>query len=115
MKPDIKSQEDIELLIHNFYRKLVVKSEMQPFFQSTDLESHLPRMIAFWCFLLLDKPGYKTNVTQFHEHMPFQEAHMTIWLNLFHETIDSLFNGQKATFAKERASLLGYTMLAKKR
>lgn len=114
MKRDIQSKNDIEILVKEFYNSLLQTPEIQPFFSTLDLTSHLPKMISFWCFILLDEPGYKTNVTQLHENIPFQKQHMSIWLDLFIRTIDSNFTGIKASMAKERATLLGHTMLYQK-
>ena len=36
------------------------------FFEGLDLDHHLPRISAFWEMVLLNKPGYTTNVTDVH-------------------------------------------------
>jgi hemoglobin len=35
------------------------------------------------------------------------------WVHLFHATVDQLFEGEKAQLAKERATVLGWTMASK--
>jgi hemoglobin len=43
-------------------------------------------------------------------HMPLSPAHFERWVSLFHETVDALFSGGKAEMAKQRASLIAWTI-----
>lgn len=113
MKPDISKKEDITLIINDFYSKVVKNEKIGAFFKNLDFDHHLPKMIHFWSFVLLDEPGYTTNVTQKHENMPLKQEHFDEWLRLFSETVDSYFEGEKAEMAKSRAQLLGFTMASK--
>jgi hypothetical protein len=36
-----------------------------------------------------------------------------LWVNLFKQTVDELFEGEKAELAKQRAVVLGWTMGSK--
>ena len=62
---------------------------------------------ALLVFVLLDQPGYSTNVTEKHIQMPLKKEHFDEWINLFCNTMDALFEGEKATLGKERAKLIG--------
>lgn len=110
---DISSKEDISLLVHDFYGKVLKDEELSLFFKDLDFEIHIPNMIHFWSFALLNEPGYKTNVVEKHLHMPLREAHFDRWLNLFNETIDEHFSGEIANQAKQRAQLIGWTIKSK--
>jgi hemoglobin len=110
---DISSKEDITLLVYKFYGKVNKDDELSPFFKDLDFEVHMPKMIHFWSFALLNEPGYTTNVVEKHLHMPLQEVHFERWLNLFNETIDEHFSGEIANQAKQRAQLIGWTIKSK--
>lgn len=110
---DIQTRADIEELITFFYSKVSEDPELFPFFVNIDWEIHLPQMIHFWCFALLDEPGYTTNVVEKHLHMPLTAKHFSTWLAYFNETIDLLFSGEKAEAAKQRAAVIGWTIQSK--
>lgn len=109
----IENKEDIGLLVNTFYTKVLANKILAPFFQNLDFEHHMPKMIHFWSFILLDEEGYKTNMTEVHSRMKLTPELFDTWVNLFCETVDSLFNGEKAELAKQRAQLLGWTMKSK--
>jgi len=107
---DISSKEDVTLLVNEFY-DLVLKDEvLAPFFKHLNFEAHLPRMIHFWSFVLLDETGYTTNVTDKHLKMPLKQEHFDQWISLFNQTVNSLFEGEKAEMAKQRAHLISWTI-----
>ena len=115
MKKDISNKSDIELMIRTFYSSLLTNEEIKPVFANTDFEAHMPHMIAFWSFVLLDEEGYKTNVFDKHVHLAIKEEHFGIWLEHFEKTINSLFEGEKAELAKLRAQTIAYTFKEKLR
>jgi hemoglobin len=110
---DISSKEDISRLVHGFYGKVLKDEQLSPFFKDLDFEVHMPKMIHFWSFALLNEPGYTTNVVEKHVHMPLKDVHFERWLTLFNETIDENFSGKIASQAKQRAQLIGWTIKSK--
>jgi hemoglobin len=106
----INSEVDIEALVHQFYDTVLKDEILSPFFKALNLEQHLPKMVDFWCFALLNKPGYSTNVTEKHLQMPLKAIHFERWLSLFNQTVDSLFIGELAEDAKKRAQVIGLTI-----
>ncbi len=70
-------------------------------------------MNQFWAFILFDEAGYTTNMTEAHAHLNLNKELVDRWVNLFHATIDSNFTGEKAELAKQKASLIGWTMAIK--
>lgn len=110
---DIDSRTDIELLINTFYAKLLQNDEMKVIFKDIDFPSHVPHIVSFWAFVLLDETGYKTNVFDKHIHLPIQPHQFDIWLKHFTETVDALFLGERAEMAKQRATALSYTFKSK--
>jgi hemoglobin len=114
-KHDIRNKEDIELMMRTFYGSLLTNEKISPVFANTDFEAHMPHMIAFWAFVLLDEEGYKTNVFDKHVHLHIKEEHFEIWLSHFEKTINDLFSGEKAELAKQRAQTIAYTFKEKLR
>ncbi|MFY7942927.1 MAG: group III truncated hemoglobin [Crocinitomicaceae bacterium] len=110
---DISTKDDIAKLVLTFYEKVNKDDELSPFFKDLDFEVHMPKMIHFWSFALLNEPGYTTNVVEKHVHMPLKDVHFERWLNLFNETIDEHFSGEIASQAKQRAQLIGWTIKSK--
>jgi hemoglobin len=106
----IETNEDLNQLVRTFYGKVLQDEQLKPFFAGMDFEAHMPKMVQFWAFVLLDERGYTTNVTEKHLHMPLKKEHFDRWLALFHETLDELFEGEKAQDAKLRASTIAWTI-----
>ncbi len=110
---DIQNKSDIEHLINTFYATLLLNDEMKLVFSGIDFPSHVPRIVHFWSFVLLDEDGYKTNVFDKHMHLPIKAHQFDIWLKTFINAVDSLFEGEKAEMAKQRATVLTYTFKSK--
>lgn len=110
---DIKNKSDIELLINKFYTKLLMNDEMKLVFAGIDFPSHVPRIVHFWSFVLLDEDGYKTNVFDKHMHLPIKAHQFDIWLETFVSTVNELFTGEKAEMAIQRATVLSFTFKSK--
>lgn len=110
---EIESKADVELLIDTFYQKLVKDEVVSHFFAHLDLKEHLPRVVQFWSFILLDEAGYSANMMTKHASLNLDEASFDRWLKLFHETVDQFFTGEKAELAKQRSTLIGWTMKSK--
>lgn len=110
---DIQTHEDVDLLIRSFYAKVVLDPSIGHFFKHIDFDTHMPRMIQFWEFVLLDASGYTTDVMAMHRNMPLKKEHFDAWVGLFNETTDTLFAGEKAELAKQRAALIRWTMESK--
>lgn len=109
MKHDITTSEDITLLVKTFYQNLLLIEEVKPLFADIDFEKHLPHMIAFWEFVLLDKEGYKTNVFDKHVHLPLTENLFTVWLATFENTTRLLFEGEIVEKAILRAQTIAFS------
>ena len=113
MEKEISNQEDVELLVKTFYSNLLLNEEIKPIFAQVDFEKHMPHMIAFWEFVLLDKEGYTTNVFDKHINLPLKADHFEIWLKTFENTVHHLFEGKKADMAIQRARTIAYSFETK--
>lgn len=111
MKSDIKTREDVYLLVTSFYNKIRNDAVLGPYFNEAikDWDAHLNNLTTFWESSLFLKTRYLGNPLEAHikvdktnNHSITQE-HFGLWLNLWFETIDELFEGDYAQNAKERA------------
>lgn len=116
MKKDISTSEDIKTLVDAFYEKVQSDDVIGYIFNDVvhvDWPHHLPKMYAFWEFLLLGKDTYRGNPMEVHKKVheinPLTEEHFTRWLQLFHKTVDELFEGLVAEDAKNRSSMIVMT------
>ncbi|MGE5108050.1 MAG: group III truncated hemoglobin [Sphingobacteriales bacterium] len=110
MKKDIENRDDLMLLVKQFYKKLLADDSINYLFTEIakiDLEHHLPVLVDFWDSILFQSNTYQKNAMQphlnLHSKAPLQKHHFDTWLNYFTETVDELFEGEKAFLAKERA------------
>jgi hemoglobin len=113
MVKKIENQADIELLVRTFYSKALENDSLAPHFEGIDFEHHFPRMFDFWGFILLGKEGFTGNVFDKHKQLNVGQNEFDVWVQLFHQTVDELFEGENAEKAKSQASLLGYTFSQK--
>ena len=107
---DINTKEDIEFLVTAFYKKVFSDTSIGPFFTEiakVNLEDHIPEITKFWEQQLLRTGSYKKNVIQIHKDLQakkeLKKIHFNTWLNLFNETVDTHFKGEKAELIKTRA------------
>ena len=115
MKSDIKSRDDVYLLVSSFYKKVRKNEVLGPFFNDTikDWDEHLERLTTFWESSLFLKTKYTGNPLEAHvkvdvaNNNSIDNLHFGIWLNLWYQTIDELFEGDYAENAKRRARKMG--------
>lgn len=108
-KPDLDNKVRIEEMIRSFYASLLTNESIKSVFANTDFEKHMPHMIAFWSFVLLDEAGYTTNVFDKHVNLAIKKEHFAIWLEHFESNINTKYEGPKAELAIQRANLIAYT------
>lgn len=113
MKGDIETYEDVLQLITKFYDRLLVDEQISHFFTELDLDKHIPHVADFWAFILIDRAGYANNMMTAHAKLALKATDFERWLELFHETINELFEGVKANLAIERSKLIAWTMKSK--
>lgn len=114
---DINNREDIILLVETFYQQVLADNRLNYFFTTVaklDFEKHMPKMYDFWESTLLHSGTYAGNILRVHKELdaksPLRKEHFDVWLSLFIETVDALFQGQHANLAKERASSIAMVM-----
>ena len=114
---DIESRADIERLVDGFYARVQADDRLGPIFNDVarvDWAEHLPKMYAFWDSVLFGSPGFKGNPLVVHRALAqvttLSPAEFRRWLDLFRETVDRLFAGPRAEFAKTRAEAIAATL-----
>lgn len=113
MLRDISTHKDIVELVDSFYSAVIDDALLAPFFTHIDFEHHKPRMVHFWSFVLLDEPGYTTNIFDKHAHMALTKAALEQWVTLFEQTAKKLFSGEKTEQAVLRAKTIAWTFSEK--
>lgn len=124
-KNDLQTRTDVHLLVTSFYDKVKKDELLGPFFLPIieDWDAHIERLTTFWETSLfmtrkLEQKYYgdplKVHVKVDQEHnQKITEHHFGIWLNLWFQTIDELFEGEVADNAKRRARKMGSFMYLK--
>ncbi|RZF58004.1 group III truncated hemoglobin [Sphingobacterium corticibacterium] len=104
-KADIRTLEDIKLMVDTFYGRVQEDDRIGPIFNSK-LDGrwpvHLEKMYTFWQTILLDEYTYQGRPFPPHAQLPIEAEHFERWLQLFDKTVNDLFEGAVAEEAKSR-------------
>ena len=116
-KKDIGSREDLVQKLTAFYKKAFQDELIGRFFIEVvplDLATHIPVIADFWEAIVFNTHGYRKNVMEVHQHIHhlsnIKKEHLERWVKLFTETIDEMFEGEKATLMKHRARSIATLM-----
>ncbi|MDP5076576.1 MAG: group III truncated hemoglobin [Nonlabens sp.] len=117
----LNNRAAIDLLVSTFYAKVRANNLLGPIFNSviTDWPAHLTHIASFWETNLLRSSNYKGNPIEKHKEVDhavnngINMEHFGTWLQLWFETIDSLFHGEHAQLAKGRARNMSTFMFIK--
>jgi len=108
---DISSKEDVKVFVDAFYDKVRKDMLIGPVFAARIPDGnwgpHLERMYSFWHTVLFAARDYTGNPFSKHASLPIKGTHFDRWVNLFTETIDEHFEGDRADNAKMRAVKMG--------
>ncbi|MFN5136435.1 MAG: group III truncated hemoglobin [Chitinophagaceae bacterium] len=120
MKTDIQTADDIKTLVNSFYEKVKQDEALHYFFTDVvkvDWEKHLPVMYRFWDNIVFHTGSYAGNPMEVHQHLHnkchLHKLHFDRWITLFNETVDELFEGEKAFQIKQRALSIATVMQIK--
>ena len=115
----IEDEADVKLLVDTFYIRLINDPMLQSYFLNAlaHKEAHLENMYNFWNNILFYSGGYMGNPLQIHQQihhfLPLNKLLFDRWLQLFNETLDELFTGEKAALAKQRSYAIATVMQLK--
>lgn len=117
---DIENQDDLYLLVDEFYKKLLADDKISYLFTDVvkiKLEEHLPILVTFWSQAVLGTGGYTKNLTQIHldvsEKSYLSPELFSIWLAHFYASVDENFAGEKAEQIKTNALSIATVMQIK--
>ena len=117
---DIETPADIEVLVNAFYEKVKTDNVIGYIFTDAvkvNWQRHLPVMYKFWENVLFYTGGYEGNPINSHKHLNnvvhLSSDHFKRWNELFVQTVDELFVGEKACLAKQRALSISTVMQIK--
>jgi hemoglobin len=111
VKPDIETRGDVERLVRAFYGRAMDDPMIGYLFTDVaqlDLEAHVPEITSFWETILLGAQSYRGGAfaphAQLHMKSPLRAGHFERWLVLWTTTVDELFDGPRAGYAKHHAT-----------
>lgn len=120
MLADIKNRDDIVTLVNTFYDEVRKDELLAPIFDERvkiNWEKHLPVMYDFWENIVFYTGSYSGNPMdvhkQMHEKFSLSAGDFARWIQLFTSTVDSLFKGEHAELAKQRAISIATVMQLK--
>ncbi len=114
---DLDTRAQIHDLVIRFYREIAFDDLLAPVFgevAEVDWTVHIPRLIDYWCRVLLGHPGYDGYILAAHRHVhgiePFEIELFDRWYILFAETVDAEWAGPNADTAKNHAARMANTL-----
>lgn len=102
---DISNIEDIKLMVDTFYSAVQKDDLIGAIFNEKIGDrwpEHLEKMYRFWQTILLEEHTYSGSPFPPHRQLPVEKKHFNRWMEIFTQTIDSLFTGPLAEEAKLR-------------
>ena len=117
MKRDIETREELEKFLWTFYERAFADELIGRFFIEVvplDLETHVPVIANFWASVAFNKPSYRKNVMEVHQHIHhlsnIRKEHLDRWVKLFTETLTENFDGPRTELMKQRARSIATLM-----
>jgi hemoglobin len=114
---DLDHRSAIHGVVVDFYRELVFDDLLAPVFDEVaevDWAEHIPKLVDYWCRVLLDEPGYAGAILAAHRHVhelqAFRIEHFDRWCALWVQSIDARYAGPSAERAKAHAARIAATL-----
>jgi hemoglobin len=108
--PDIETRADCERLVRAFYEQALEDPLIGFIFTDVaklDLEAHVPRITSFWETILLGNRTYSGGAfaphAALHAQVELRPGHFERWLQLWFGTVDAMYAGERADYAKVHA------------
>ena len=112
-RSDLDQRSKIHDLVVDFYREVVFDDVLAPMFgevAEVDWAEHIPKLINYWCQVLLREPGYDGFILAphraVHELSAFDVGHFDRWYTLWVRSIDAGWSGPVAERAKRHAEAI---------
>lgn len=111
----IQSEAEISDLLHDFYASVRKDDLIGSIFEDAigdHWDEHIEKIERFWSTLMLGSDSYHGRPFPPHLKLNLKPEHFKRWLELFFETTDENFHGQKADEIKMKALQIGRNFLA---
>jgi len=122
---DLDCRENIDAMVHGFYRRLLNDLVMAPMFldvAAIDLQQHLPIICQYWYKMLLGEREYRRHMMAKHRALDDKQSltgeHHERWLQHFMNNLDGRFAGPYTDRARHIAFRVMdnlYAQLSKRR
>lgn len=103
MKKEIKTKDDVKFLVDRFYKKVRKDKLLGEIFnqnlQYCWLEHH-EKMYFFWETVLFEQKTCRDNPFLFQSELTADKEHFDRWTEIFIQTVDRHYTGEKAIKAK---------------
>ena len=117
---DIQTQQDLYLLVDQFYKKLLSDKSISYIFTDIvkiKIEEHFPILVTFWSQMIFENGGYTNNLTDIHLKVD-KLSHLSselfeIWLMHFNSNVNELFEGENDNKVMAQAQQLAMIMQIK--
>ena len=106
---DIQNEADVKILVDEFYAAARKNEMLAPIFNDyigDHWDEHLDRMYLFWNTMILGTKEFKGSAFTVHLKMPLNKEHFVVWNEIFEQTVDRLFSGTYAGYAKYYANCM---------
>lgn len=120
MRKEITERADIETLVQTFYKSVRADQTIGYIFNDivqVDWDEHMPVMYDFWETVLFGKMAYKGNPMIKHIALNLKvkltEEHFERWIEIWEETVSTLFSGEIAENAIDKANMMKHLMVTK--
>jgi hemoglobin len=108
---DLDTRAAIHDLVVAFYREVVFDDLLAPVFAETaetDWVTHIPRLVDYWCKILLGEQIYHGALLgahrEVHQRDPLRDEHFDRWYQLWVTSIDARWCGPRSEQAKAHAA-----------
>lgn len=108
---DLDSRGAVHDVVVHFYREIVFDDLLGPVFgevAEVDWAVHIPRLVDYWCRVLLGEQGYAGAIHAAHRHVhdieAFRLEHFDRWYSLWVASVDAGWSGPVAERAKQHAA-----------
>ena len=107
---DIKDRQDLIIIVDSFYNTVKTDETLGYIFDDVmhiNWEKHLPKMYDFWENILFQTGSYSGRPFPVHlqvnEKQKLGDAEFNRWMQVFIDTVNSLYQGPNATTLKQKA------------
>ena len=111
--PDLATRSAVHDLVVEFYQEVVLDDLLGPVFDEAaevDWASHIPKLVDYWCRILLAEPGTPMRTIPahraLHQVIPIRPDHCDRWWTLWCRSVDEHWCGPTARRATDHAAAL---------